>query len=122
MKNPFSLDGKTILVTGASSGIGRGIAVACAGMGASVVLTARNRERLEETYNLLEREGHQIILADLTNPGEVQELVNSLPQIDGLVQCAGVMNRVPCKLISQKDINSVLGQILKLLCYYKRLF
>ena len=58
MNNPFSLSGKTILVTGASAGIGRGIAIACAGMGALVVLTARNAERLQETLSMLEGEGH----------------------------------------------------------------
>ena len=56
MNNPFTLSGKTILVTGASAGIGRGIAIACAGMGAQVILTARNTERLQETLALLDGE------------------------------------------------------------------
>ena len=47
--NPFSLEGKTILVTGASSGIGRGAAIECSKMGAKVIVTARNEERLNET-------------------------------------------------------------------------
>lgn len=107
MENPFSLKNKTILITGASSGIGRGIAIACAGMGAKVILTARNKERLHETLSLLEGDGHSIISADLTNRQQRGALVEQMPLLDGFVQCAGVMNRVPCKSICQEDIASV---------------
>lgn len=107
MNNPFTLVGKTILVTGASSGIGRGIAIACAGMGAQVVLTARNRERLQETLSMMEGTGHIIIPADLTNETERVALVEQLPALNGVVQCAGVMNRVPCKSIGEEDIQHV---------------
>lgn len=107
MNNPFSLVGKTILITGASSGIGRGIAVACAGMGAKIILTARNESRLKETLSLCDGEGHSYICADLTNADDRSRLVNSLPALDGLVQCAGVMNRVPCKLIKENVIQQV---------------
>ena len=61
MFNPFSLEGKCILVTGASSGIGRGIAVQCSKMGAQMVITGRNSERLHETFSQLSGEGHYII-------------------------------------------------------------
>lgn len=107
MQNPFTLQDKIILVTGASSGIGRGIAVACSNMGARIILTARNLERLQETYSQMEGEGHQIIPADLTNEADRNHLVVELPPLDGLVQCAGVMNRVPGKLIGKQDIDSV---------------
>lgn len=108
MINPFSLEGHTILVTGASSGIGRGIAVACAEMGANVVLTARNSERLQETLSLMQGEGHIIISADLTDDSHRRQLVDSLPILDGIVHCAGVGSRVPCKNIEQSDIDYVL--------------
>lgn len=108
MNNPFTLEGKTILVTGASSGIGRGIAVACAGMGAQVVLTARNRERLQETLSMMEGTGHIIIPADLTNETERLALVEQLPALNGVVQCAGVGSRVPCKGLEYEDITSVM--------------
>lgn len=108
MNNPFTLVGKTILVTGASSGIGRGIAVACAGMGAQVVLTARNRERLQETLSMMEGTGHIIVPADLTNEAERQVLVEQLPALNGVVQCAGVGSRVPCKGLEYEDITSVM--------------
>lgn len=108
MNNPFTLVGKTILVTGASSGIGRGIAIACAGMGAQVVLTARNRERLQETLSMMEGTGHIIIPADLTNETERLALVEQLPALNGVVQCAGVGSRVPCKGLEYEDITSVM--------------
>lgn len=108
MNNPFSLVGKTILITGASAGIGRGIAIACAGMGAQVILTARNIERLQETLTQLEGEGHTYIAADLTNEAERIALVEQLPILDGVVQCAGVGNRVPCKMLVQEDLDRVM--------------
>lgn len=107
MNNPFSLANKTILVTGASSGIGRGIAIACASMGARVILTARNVERLQETKNLLEGDGHIVIAADLTDAKQRGALVEQIPTLNGLVQCAGKMQRVPCKSISQDEIDTV---------------
>ena len=108
MNNPFSLSGKTILVTGASSGIGRGIAIACAGMGAQLILTGRNITRLQETLSTLEGEGHSYIVADLTNAQERIALVEQLPALHGVVHCAGVGSRVPCKMLTQEDINHVL--------------
>jgi NAD(P)-dependent dehydrogenase (short-subunit alcohol dehydrogenase family) len=108
MNNPFTLVGKTILVTGASAGIGRGIAIACAGMGAQVILTARNIERLQETLSQLEGDGHSYIAADITNEAERRALVEQLPMLDGVVQCAGVGNRVPCKMLVQEDLDRVM--------------
>ena len=108
MNNPFSLSGKTILVTGASSGIGRGIAIACAGMGAQIILTGRNIPRLQETLATLEGEGHSYIVADLTAPQERTALVEQLPPLHGVVHCAGVGSRVPCKMLTQEDIDHVL--------------
>ena len=103
----FSLSGKTILVTGASSGIGRGIAIACAKAGACVVLNGRNVARLNETLSHMSGEGHVVLPADLTDAEQRQALVEQVSELDGLVQCAGVMNRVPCKSIGQDDIDAV---------------
>ena len=108
MNNPFSLSGKTILVTGASSGIGRGIAIVCAGMGAQLILTGRNITRLQETLTSLEGEGHSYIAADLTDAKERGALVEQLPVLHGVVHCAGVGSRVPCKMLTQEDIDHVL--------------
>ena len=82
MYNPYSLEGKTILVTGASSGIGQATAVECSKMGAKVIITARNQERLQATFNILEGEGHQQIIADLSNEVGIDELVEQLPILD----------------------------------------
>lgn len=106
--NPFSLHGKQILVTGASSGIGKGIAVACAMMGATVLLNGRNRDRLFGVLSSLPKGEHQIIAVDLSDRTAVTEMVDSLPALNGLVQCAGVANRIPCKAINQQEIDYVM--------------
>ena len=87
--NPFSLEGKTVLVTGASSGIGQETAIQCSKMGAKVFITARNDERLKETLSQLEGEGHQKIIAELTNQEDVERMVGEVPTLQGLVLCAG---------------------------------
>lgn len=87
--NPFSLEGKTILVTGASSGIGKETAISCSKMGAQVIITARNEERLQETFNALEGKGHSKIICDLTRSDELEILINQIDKIDGVVLCAG---------------------------------
>ena len=92
--NPFSLEGKTILGTGASSGIGRGIAIACSKMGANVLVNGRDESRLKETLQLLEGESNKIVVADLSNSVKVTEMVTELPKLDGIVHCAGIGQRV----------------------------
>ena len=87
--NPFTLENKRILVTGASSGIGRSIAIECSKMGASVVLTARNKERLEETLGMCKGDNHVIYEADLTDATAVDTLVNEVSELDGIVLCSG---------------------------------
>ncbi len=91
MYNPFSLEGKTILVTGASSGIGRATAIECSKMGAKLVITARNEERLRETLAQLEGTGHQMIVADLTDEEQLTHLIEQAPVLDGLVNNAGMV-------------------------------
>lgn len=108
MQNPFSLEGKTILVTGASAGIGKAIAIACAGMGAKVCITARNQSRLDETLQQMEGEGHLSMVADLSVQDDTEKLVLCLPKLDGVVHCAGVGSRVPCKMIQKGDIEKVM--------------
>ena len=87
--NPFSLEGKTVLVTGASSGIGQETAIQCSKMGAQVLATARNVERLKETLSQMEGDGHKMIVADLTNQDDVNRLVGEVESLKGLVLCAG---------------------------------
>lgn len=95
--NPFTLEGKTILVTGASSGIGQATAIECSRMGAKLVITGRNQERLQETFSQLEGEGHLQVTAEMSNREEIARLVDGLPVLDGCVNNAGrgVMQLVP---------------------------
>lgn len=106
--NPFSLEGKIILVTGASSGIGRGIAIACSRMGANVILTGRNQMKLCETLAQLEVGNHKMIIADLTDGESVSRLISELPTLDGVVHCAGIGQRVLCKVATEQDVESVM--------------
>ncbi len=87
--NPFTLEGKTILVTGASSGIGQATAIECSKMGAKVILTARNEDRLKETFAQLAGEDHSWLVADLTKEEDITSLVDSVGTINGIVLCAG---------------------------------
>lgn len=104
----FSLSCKTILVTGASSGIGRAIAIACAEAGASVVLNGRNVARLNETLCQMSGEGHIVIPADLTDGKQRQALVEQVPVLDGVVHCAGIGSRVLCKMLEEQDVSHVM--------------
>jgi predicted outer membrane repeat protein len=105
--NPFSLSGKKILVTGASSGIGREIAVSCSKMGAQLVITARNEERLNKTLTLLSAGEHQLFLADLNSDDDIQKLTDAVSGLNGLVNTAGILQPFPIKYISRKQIDSM---------------
>ena len=109
MQNPFTLEGNTILVTGASSGIGRAIAIACAEQGADVVLTGRNRSRLEETLSMMRgEEKHRIIHADLTDEAQRHALAEQSPVLHGVVHCAGIGSRVLCKMLEPDDVTNIM--------------
>ena len=103
-KNPFSLLGKTILVTGASSGIGRAIAVECSKMGAQMVITGRNEARLNKTFVLLVGERHVQLTADLSIEQDIENLVASLPKLDGCVNNAGIIRQQLLQFSDKKDI------------------
>lgn len=108
MFNPFSLDGKTILVTGASSGIGKATAIECSRLGAKVIVTGRNEVRLNQTLAELEGLGHLAIVADLSSENGVYALVDQCPLIDGLVNNAGSTIMVPTQFISRDKLLQVL--------------
>lgn len=108
-ENPFQLLNKRVLVTGASSGIGRSIAIECSKMGAQVILSARDEGRLEETRSLMcHSERHQIIRADLSDVHAMDDLVMSIEEpLDGLVQCAGITIIKPFKYITEEDLDRI---------------
>lgn len=106
--NPFSLEGKTILVTGASSGIGKAAAIECSKMGAKIIVTARNEVRLSQTLQELEGEGHQMVICDLNNEADIDKMVSNLPEIQGLINNAGFTKILPVQFINAEDINSIL--------------
>jgi len=108
MYNPFSMEGKTILVTGASSGIGRAIAVECSKMGAVVVLTARNEGRLNETLSQMEGKSHSVITCDLNNENERKQMIDKLPTLDGLVNCAGINKLLPFPFVTSESLKDVM--------------
>jgi len=96
------------LVTGASSGIGRAIALVCSQMGAKLVITGRNDVRLSETLAMLAGDGHIQIVADLTKSSELENLVESLPKLDGLVNNAGVAKPLVLQLTEAIDVDEIM--------------
>lgn len=104
--NPFTLKGKTILVTGASSGIGQATAIECAQMGAEVVITGRDTERLQATADLVGTP-KTLIAADLTNQEDVERLVAALPPLDGAVLCAGNSTTLPLQFGSREKFDEM---------------
>lgn len=105
--NPFSLKEKTILVTGASSGIGRATAIECSKLGAIVIITGRNSERLQQTYDSLYGLGHLQIIADLNNLEDLTSLVNQVPILDGVVNNAGIAKTQPISFIKEEDLQKI---------------
>jgi NAD(P)-dependent dehydrogenase (short-subunit alcohol dehydrogenase family) len=105
----FSLDKKTIFVSGASSGLGRSISIECSKNGAVLIISGRNETRLQKTLDSLHGSGHAMIIADMMNEADLENLASSLPKsIDGLVLAAGITKTVPVKFISKSDIHEIL--------------
>ncbi len=108
MYNPFSLEGKTILVTGASSGIGKATAIECSKQGATVLLLGRNLERLTQAMEECEGTGHSIIQFDLSDIGNIPNLLGMLPELDGIVHSAGVNTKYLVKNINREKIDELM--------------
>lgn len=105
--NPFSLEGKTILVTGASSGIGRATAIECSKMGAKLIICGRNRERLEETISNLYGNDHQVFEGDLLQNDVLDNLISVVPQLDGVVLSAGKGLTLPFQFASREKFDDI---------------
>lgn len=107
--NPFSLEGKNIIVTGASSGIGQQIAISCSKMGARVILIGRSEERLEETRAQMKGDSHLACSFDLTNlegmKGIVSDIVGKTGPLHGVVNCAGISTTNLFKLTKPEELD-----------------
>ena len=102
--NPFSLEGKTVLITGASSGIGRATAILCSRLGASVIITARNEERIKETFSQLEGSNNKTIIADLATSEGISQLLMEVTEVDGVVNNAGINKILPIQFVDEHEL------------------
>lgn len=113
MINPMDMTGRRILVTGASSGLGREIAVCLSQLGARIVLVARNQERLEETSSMLDGGGHEIEVFDLIKCDQIADWMKMLAvrnrPFDGVVHSAGVQLTMPIRAWSMKDCDRLMS-------------
>ncbi|PCJ86715.1 MAG: 3-oxoacyl-ACP reductase [Flavobacteriales bacterium] len=105
--NLIDLSNKTILITGASAGIGQGTAKLISELGARIFITGRDIERLKKTFDSLSGTGHQILPADLSEEKGIEILTKELPELDGIVHSAGVIKPFPVKFIGKKHIDEV---------------
>lgn len=126
--NPFSLSGKTVLVTGASSGIGRATAVECSRMGAQLVITGRDMGRLQETLASLEGTNHIALPCELTQQDELERLVREMPLVDGVVLSAGRGLTLPILFCTREKFDDIYNinffapvELLRLLVKKKKL-
>jgi len=110
MSTPFSLAGKRILVTGASSGIGRQIAVSCSQMGAIVVGTGRDISKLDETQTLLYGDGHLLVPADLTQASGRDAVLAAIDNpLEGIVHCAGISRLSPVRMMNEAHLLEIMA-------------
>lgn len=107
MHNPYSLENKTILVTGASSGIGKQIALRCSEMGSRVVITGRNEDRLHDTFKRLVGVGHQEIICDLSDESVIPDFVKQIPLLDGVVLCAAIFDTTVIRHLKGQKIHDI---------------
>lgn len=110
--NPMDLAGRRVLVTGASSGIGRECAVLFSRLNARLILAARNRERLEETKSLLDGDGHQVEVFDVADLDAILPWVKGLASgggpLHGIVHSAGVHEIAPLRMLNAARLDGVL--------------
>ena len=103
MYNPYSLEGKTILITGAASGIGKATAIESSKLGAKIVAVDMNVDGLEKVMTQLEGEGHLSYTGNLCHEDFLKELGENTPVLDGVFLCAGVSDTTPVKFITEDN-------------------
>ena len=109
MINPFSIEGKTVLVTGAASGMGKATALTCSQMGARVIAVDYNAEGLAQSMAELEGEGHQSFALNLADETTWEELLGGDFVLDGIASCAGIANMNPFSFVSKQEFDKVFG-------------
>ena len=110
ISNPFSLADKNILVTGASSGIGKATAIAISQMGGRLIISGRDEKRLTETFNELQGEGHKMVIADFLKPDAIDTVINSLDTpLQGVVHSAGIPKSSPFKFTTAAMLREVMA-------------
>lgn len=126
--NPFSLEGKTILVTGASSGIGQATAIECSKLGARVIVCGRNKAKIEQTISQLEGTDHISFEGDLLEQEIIESLVKEIPAIDGVVLSAGRGLTLPFQFCTREKFDDIFNinffspvELLRLLAKKKKL-
>lgn len=105
--NPFSIENKLILITGASSGIGKQTAIECSKLGAKLIITGRDQIRLLQTFNELSGNGHKMLCVDLSSDDGINEIVNNINFIDGIVHCAGITKTIPFQFSNKENIDEI---------------
>ena len=105
--NPYSLEEKKILITGASSGIGKAIAIECSKLGAQLIICGRDKQRLEETLSLLEGNHHQSVVGDLLQSNDIEMLLSQVSKLDGVVFSAGKGLLLPFQFATRDKFNDV---------------
>lgn len=106
--NPFTLEGKTILITGGSSGIGRATAIECSKLGAKVIIVARDENKLKQTLSMLDGDGHQYVVCDLNDIDAVEKMVVSFPMLDGVVNNAGFTRLATVPFVKEDLLKAIL--------------
>ena len=106
-QSPFSLEGKTIMITGASSGLGASVAQECSKAGARLCIAGRNKDKLSQTFDKLSGNTHSQYPFDLASSEEILNFCSDLPNLDGLVLCAGITKSIPVKHVSTSLVTEI---------------
>lgn len=107
IETPFHLTGKTILITGSSSGIGAQCAISISKMGGNVIITGRNEKNLKIVFEKLTGNKNKYITCDLTIEDDIKNLALEVPALDGIVHCAGIVTVLPSKYINNINIQEI---------------
>lgn len=108
MDNPYTLSGKKILITGASAGIGRAIAIRCSHQAAYTFLTGRNQEALQQSLSFMQHDNHSLFPADLKDETQIASLAENLPVLDGIVLNAGLIKTLPVQFLKKVTIDELM--------------